>query len=207
MAMATVLKMELWDRSDGSARCMVTSVPVEPRKVMNTRDYEHKYRQHLARLKAYNRFLIIINSRGGARDSAIGLMSAMAFELKSKKQPAAILIDGICASAATYLACSLKKVPVYITEGSKYYIHMPKTTCFVRRGGGVWNAIYKAGNKATIRDLVKMYHQKTHVPRRVIREWMENGRYFSASEAVEIGFCDGIMSRYEFEKGGAWSKC
>lgn len=221
MAMATVLKMELWDRSDGSARCMVTSVPCDPKKVLNTRDYAYKYRRHLARLRAYNRFLIIIDSKGGAKDSAIGLLDAMRAEIGTKKQPASILIDGMCGSAATYIAAGLKKVPVYITPGSRYYIHMPKNVTYCRRGGGVWNAIYRAGCKATIRDMVKMYHQKTsvpaggiwkalgikkkkHVPKRTIRKWMTEGKSFTAGEAVNYGLCDGIMTRHEFEKGGAW---
>lgn len=224
MAMATVLKMELWDRSDGSARCMVTSVPCDPKKVMNPRDYAFKFRRHLAQLRAYDRFMIIIDSKGGAKASAIGLLEAMRREIGTKKQPAAVLIDGVCGSAATYLAAGLKKVPVYITPGSRYYIHLPRTSIFSRRGGGVWNVIYKAGDKSTTRDLIKMYHQKSsvpaggiwkalgikkkkHIPKRTIRKWLEAGTSFTAGEAVQYGFADGIMTRYEFEKGGAWSKC
>lgn len=208
MAMATELKMQLWHRIDSRAiKCVITSVTKNPRNILNARDYEKRYKDLLMQLagkenhgKMWDEVNIVINSQGGATDSAYGLLSALWFCYKKMKMKTQILIDGTCASAATYIACgfSKKKVPVYITPGSKYIIHNPKRQVFHRRKGGMWDAIVKAGSKATTRDMVNMYANRTGQSKKQIREWMDANKCFTAEEAVRYGFCDKVIQKHEF---------
>lgn len=207
MAMATELKMTLWHRIDSSAvKCVITSVEKDPRKILNARDYEKRYLSYLEQLigkenygKTWDQVNIIINSHGGAADSAVGLISALARIRKEKGVKVRILIDGICGSAATYVACGFKRdVPVYITPGSRYIVHNPKTMLFRRRGGGPWNVLVKAGSDQLTRDMVRMYAGRTGKSKKQIREWMDADTSFTAAEAVENGFCDRVMQKHEF---------
>ena len=43
---------------------------------------------------------------------------------------------------------------------------------------------------------------KHRIRKKTIREWIRNGTWFSAEEAVAAGLCDGLMSRTDFERGG-----
>ena len=112
-----------------------------------------------------------------------------------------ILIDGICGSAATLVAFSnYKNCEIYITPNSRLFVHMPRVYQYTKTGG-IWSVIQKTGSKVATKTFVEMYKDRTHVPKRVVLDWMEKGKYFSAGEAVEIGFCDYFMTRSEFERG------
>lgn len=207
MAMATEVKMEIWHRIDSRAiKCKIMSVQKPPNQIRNARDYEILYMRKLEQFcqhenhgKVWDELNIVINSAGGSAESAIGLLGALYRCRKMKKMKTRILIDGICGSAATYIACGMgKKVPVYITPGSKYFIHNPKTEVFHRMRGGIWESFFKAGSKQLTRDMVNMYHSRTKVSKKVIRQWMNEGKYFTAEEAVRVGFADKVLSAHDF---------
>ena len=79
------------------------------------------------------------------------------------------------------------------------YIHGPQAAPN-DRGGKIFALYQRFAKKWNTKMMVKFYRTRIKKPRKTIRQWMENGTRFSPKEAVEVGFCDGIMSRYEFER-------
>lgn len=183
----------------------ITTDMITPGKQLATgQAYLDAYIEKLSKYGRIDCLKMIINSRGGSFYSAAGCQDAIR-KLQKAGQigKIRILIDGICGSAATFVAFSdYADCEIGITPGSRVFIHMPKVYEY-RKSGGIWSVIQKMGTKTVETTFVTMYRERTHAPKRVIREWMETGKYFSTGEAVAVGFCDRIMTRYEFEREGA----
>lgn len=184
----------------------ITTAETTPGKQLPTgKAYSDAYIEKFSKYGRIDCLKMIIDSRGGSFYSAAGCQDAIRKMQKAGQiGKIRILIDGICGSAATFVAFSnYRDCEIYITPGSRIYIHMPKVYEY-RRNDGIWSVIQKMGTMNTTITLLEMYQKRTHVPKRIIRGWMENGRSFTTGEAVSFGFCDGIWTRSEFEKGGAW---
>ena len=207
--MATEVKMTLSNLSRGgkafAVRATVTSVdkPIEHMQ-RNRREYYERYRKYTKQsgVADADEVQVIINSPGGRVDSAIGITTALCMH----KKPMRVLIDGTCCSAATLLL--ELPAPVYITPYSKILLHSPMRMRYKREKDGTYNMVNaeKYGLrlvKAYMTEAVRIRCKRTKhkVRKRTIREWIENGKWFSAQEAVEAGLCDGIMTRDEFERG------
>lgn len=162
--------------------------------LVNAFEYKQSFLKQINRYGEFEHTDIIIDSYGGAIDSAYGLVDAL-YTLQGKGR---ILIDGQCRSAATLIPAGLK-CPVYITERSSVYIHEPRAAA-TNRGGGfaLWQKLAKRWD---INMMVSFYRSRIKAPRKILRKWISEGRRFDAEEAVAVRFCDGIMKRYEFEKG------
>ena len=193
---------------DGKLQMLkITTAETTPGKQLPTgKAYSEVFQKKLEQFGRIDCLNMIIDSRGGSFYSAAGCQDAIRKLQKAGKiGKIRILIDGRCSSAATLVAFSnYENCEVNITPSSGIYIHMPKVYQYTKTGG-IWSVIQKMGTKTVIKTLVEMYRNKTHVPKRVIREWMEKGKFFNAGEAVNIGFCDCILTRTEFEKGGVWN--
>lgn len=192
---------------DGKLQMLkITTAETTPGKQLPTgQAYSEVFQEKLSQFGRIDCLNMIIDSRGGSFYSAAGCQDAIRKLQKAGKiGKIRILIDGQCSSAATLVAFSnYENCEVNITPGSGIYIHMPKVYQYTRTGG-IWSVIQKMGSRTVTTTFLEMYRKQTHAPKRVIREWMEKGKHFNAGEAVNIGFCDRIMTRYEFEKGGAW---
>lgn len=190
--MPSVLKLSMLRRPGGVVLGKLTSVPITPKQVRNGYDYAKQYRDGLERLMPFTRLDLVIDSSGGLVESACGLLDA----LEDLDRPVRVLIDGVCYSAATLVAVCAKET--CITPGSRIMIHTPRLASY-KKAEGIWSPVTKLGNLATARTFSQAYHDKTGQPRQLIKEWMKAERTFTAQEAVDAGFCDRIMNRWEWE--------
>jgi ATP-dependent Clp protease protease subunit len=98
-------------------------------------------------------------------------------------------IDGLAASAATYVALGANEVEM--SEGSFFMIH------------NAWAIVM--GNKAEMTSMAKTldkidgsilsdYRSKTKKDEKQIREWMDGETWFTAEEALQHGFIDRIFT-------------
>ena len=198
---AAEVYMKLYRRSDGVLRAEVITGQVEPEKILASAfEYEGRFRKYLRAAGEFRRLHIVINSTGGMTDSAWGLLYA----LHSVKKPTQVLIDGSCGSAATIIACGIR-APVYITDSGRFFIHMPTREHLIKRKG-IWTSVQRSVRKRDPRVFAAMYCGRTGKTREQVYAWMKKSTWFSAQEAVENGFCDGIMSREQFDKGEIYGK-
>lgn len=124
-----------------------------------------------------------INSPGG--DVFEG--RAMAAAIAAHDAPVIAHIDGLAASAATYLPMAAKEV--YINDGGMLMIHESMSLGF--------------GNAADLRELADLlekvdgtiaatYAQRTSKDLTQIQSWMAAETWFTAQEALDNGFVDQI---------------
>lgn len=124
-----------------------------------------------------------INSPGGDVFEARAMASAIA------AHPAKVTshIDGLAASAATYLALSAREVR--IADGGLFMVHNSWTLAW--------------GNKAELRETADLlekidgtiaadYSRKTKKSMDQIKSWMDATTWFTAAEAKDAGFVDAI---------------
>lgn len=184
----------------------IHTAETSPGKLLPTaEDYCRAYKEKLGKFGHIDHLRVIINSTGGSFYSAAGIQQAI-HEMTRGRKPQigriSILIDGACSSAATYVAFGqYENEAVFITPGSRVFIHMPRVYEYTRTGG-IWEVIKKAGTLITKRAFVELYQRRTGEKRWKIRSWMREGHTFTAEEAVEMGFCDAIMKRADFERLG-----
>ena len=195
MMQVSELKMEIRKVGPARAVCTITSIDKDMRQVLKQpRDYYQKYREQIRAAGEIREVDVIINSPGGAVASAMGLTYALQDIPEGR-----ILINGFCGSAATLIAFGTSD-RVYITPDSRVYIHMPIRKVATRKDGK-WTLPERIAKASTTNILLTAYRGKTHRRRHELRKWMEEGKRMTAQEAVELGFCDRIMTRAEFEKG------
>ena len=195
---ATVLQME------------VGTVDKLPRQLLrNQREYQRKFDGMLAGAGDFDRLDILIDSPGGNIASGMGLMGAVVFNLRRRwrkwEEHVRILITRQCSSAATLMLGI--DAPVYITPGGRIYIHANRIATY-RGKGQEWQLVSdRPGSRQGRAVLMSTYkyriRHRSHKKwdKRQAREWMAVGKWFSTSEAVEVGLADGILSRVDFERG------
>lgn len=124
-----------------------------------------------------------INSPGGDVFEA----RAMAAALVAHQGRVVSHVDGVCASAATYLA--LAAAEVRMTDGGLFMIH------------NSWTLAY--GNKSELRDTADLldkidgtiaadYMRKTGASAEQVQAWMDATTWFTAQEALDVKFIDAI---------------
>ena len=182
---------------EGYIRINVISREKPPDKLLNSYQYENRFRKELEKYKPIERIDLIVNSPGGVVDSAFGMLAALYDRKKCKGR---VLIDGWCGSAATLVAFGCK-APVFITPTAKVKTHLPKAMVMANKGG-VWNSYQKLAKLSTVNMITAVYRGKCKKKRSEIRKWMEEEKCFSSAEAIEAGLCDYLMTRSEFEQGG-----
>ena len=124
-----------------------------------------------------------INSPGGSTIDAEAIQTAL------QQHPARVIahIDGMAASAATYIALSADEVE--IADGGLFMIH------------NAWGVAI--GNKSEIdrfadllgkidANILRDYQAKTGASAEQIKQWMDNETWFTAQEALTNGFVDRI---------------
>jgi len=124
-----------------------------------------------------------INSPGGSVDEAKAIYNA----LSRRPGPVTVEVDGIAASAASYIAMAGKTIRM--AENALMMIHAPWT--------------YAIGNAEELRrtaDIVEMYESgiidvyaaRTTASREDIVQWVSEETWFDAEQAVGHGFADEI---------------
>lgn len=193
--MPSILKLTLRRQRDNIVQGRLTSVDVDMKQVLNGHEYSRRYLSGLRQVMPIARLDLIIDSPGGMAESAIGLVDA----LEELEIPVRVLIEGQCASAATLVAFSHVVNHVDISPVGSVYVHEPKLASY-RRQNGVWQVAYKLGNLTTAALFTGTYAARTGKPKRVCKEWLKTGARFTAEQAVEAGFCERVVMRYQWER-------
>ncbi len=126
-----------------------------------------------------------INSPGGDVFEA----RTMATAIRQHKSNIIAHIDGLAASAATYVALAANEV--IMSDGSLFMIHNAWTFTF--------------GNAADLRDTASLldkidgtiendYQKKTGAESQQIKDWMAAETWFTAQEALDAGFVDSVAA-------------
>lgn len=139
-----------------------------------------------AKAKGVKNLTIRINSPGGDVNQAIAMRTML---MNSGMDEINICIEGMCASAATLIAC-LPGAHVTMAEGGEYMIHNPKS--------GAWGEAkdLEAGAKRlrnTESDSASIYARKSGQSEETVRGWMNAETWMTAKEAHERGFVDAVL--------------
>lgn len=149
-----------------------------------------QFAEDLANLGNVKEITVYVNSGGGDvfAAQAIGNM------LERNSATVTVHIDGLCASAATIIACHADKV-VSAADGS-YMVHPPSMgICDFLTAADMRNCL-KALD--TIRDnIVALYAKKTGKTVDECGKWMDETSWWTASGAKENGFVDEVDSEDE----------
>lgn len=137
-----------------------------------------------------------INSPGGDVFDA----RAMATAIRNHPAKVVAYVDGVVASAATYVALSANEVE--IADGAFFMIHRGWTVAMGNAG--------ELRETAALLDKVddsiaSDYVRKTAASRQQVDDWMAAETWFSASEALEHGFVDRIGAASAVENRSEWN--
>lgn len=144
-----------------------------------------KFTDQLEKLKNCKQINLRINSNGGSVYEAVAMYNSFKRFVQDNNIESTTYIEGIAASAASYLALASDKV--YMGVGCKFMIHDP--------------LIYSSGNSKSLReaadhldgvkeDILDIYMKRTKLTREMISAHMSDEKYFSTKEAIEAGFVD-----------------
>ena len=136
-----------------------------------------------------------INSGGGNVYDGLAI-----YNLLKKAGAVEISIDGLCASAASIIACAGH---VTMAENGIYMIHLPLAGL-----DGYFNSADLEGVQKSL-DAVKSaiiatYQAKTGKSAAELTSLIESESWLSAAEAKELGFVDEISGAVESELHGQW---
>lgn len=129
-----------------------------------------------------------INSPGGATADAEAIQVAL------QQHPAKVIshIDGMAASAATYIALSADEVE--IADGGLFMIHNAWGVAI----GNKSEMIYFADLLGKIdANILRDYQAKTGASAEQIKTWMDAETWFTAQEALTNGFVDRIYGNVD----------
>lgn len=136
-----------------------------------------------------------INSPGGS------VFAARAIEQALRDHPAKIVahIDGIAASAATFIAMAADEI--IMSKGALFMVHKAWTGC--------WGNSDDLKAEAELLDkidstLVQTYADRTGKTPEQIAEWMAAETWFTAQEAKDAGFADSI-AQAEPKASASWN--
>ena len=144
-----------------------------------------KFAEDLAALGAVKEITVYINSGGG------DVFAAQAIGNMLERNSATVIahIDGLCASAATIVACHANKVVA--AADASYMVHPPSMgVCDYLTAEDMRNCL-KALD--TIRgNIVALYAKKTGKSEDECGTWMDETNWWTAAQAKENGFVDEV---------------
>ena len=157
----------------------------EKSPLVSTKEFDQALKD--AKEKGAKKLNIRVNSPVGEVYAAVAMRSMV---INNKFDSVRVMIEGLCASAATLFA-TIPNAHVVIAEGSEFMIHNPMTICW--------------GNAAEMEEVADhlhkmeeqfhaMYAERTGKTEDQIKEWMDKTTWFSPKEAIENGFCDELLS-------------
>lgn len=151
--------------------------------------------QQLAQISAPTIHLRI-NSPGG------DVFSARAMEQAIREHASTVVahVDGVAASAASFLAIACDKV--VIAEGGFFMIHNASALAY--GNGGDLRATADLLDKVDA-TLVTSYANKTGQTAEDIAAWMDAETWFTSAEAVEKGFADEVASGSAPSNAAGWN--
>ena len=134
---------------------------------------------------------LYINSYGGGIFHGLSAMD----NILNSKSPVITVVDGICASAGTFLSLVGKKR--LITEHSMMLIHQLFSS--------FWGKYTEFEDKKENLDLLmrtikKIYKQYTKIPAKKLDELLKHDLYFDAETCLELGLVDEIVTKEEINE-------
>lgn len=135
-----------------------------------------------------------INSPGGS------VFAARAIEQALRDHPARVVahIDGLAASAATFIAMAADEV--VMGRGSLFMIHKAWTLAYGNADDLMASAALLEKIDGT---LVSTYADRTKQDAQTVADWMAAETWFTADEAVAAGFADSVSA--DAPKAQAWN--
>jgi len=127
-----------------------------------------------------------VNSPGGDVFSAVAMRSMI---INADFQSVRVMIEGLCASAATLFA-TIPGAHVVIADGSEFMIHNPMTIAWGNASEIEKTVEHLRNMEGTFHE---MYAAKCHKDEEQIKQWMDDETWFTAKRAVEEGFCDELL--------------
>ena len=127
---------------------------------------------------------ININSLGGEIFSGLSAMD----NIKQCKSPTTTIVDGCCASAATFI--SIAGTKRFITQHSVMLIHQ-LSACY-------WGKYKEFKDEAKNLDLFMkiikdMYLNKTKIPEKKLNEILERDLFFDSKTCLKYGMVDKVL--------------
>ena len=146
------------------------------------------FAKELQKLKNISHINLRVNSPGGDVFEASAIYNLLKDYAKTNNVEITGYIDGLAASAASFLVLCASKV--VMGTGALYMIHNPLTYAY-------GNSI-ELQKQIELLDTVKesildIYCTKSKLSREEIAEKMNNEKWFRANEALEAGFVDEIV--------------
>ncbi|WLE60243.1 Clp protease ClpP [Burkholderia plantarii] len=137
-----------------------------------------------------------INSPGGDVFEALAMAQAI------REHSATVIghVDGYAASAATFLAIACDSA--VMADGAMFMIH--RGSCLAWGTGDDLRATADLLDKID-QTIVAMYAKKTGQSDDDIMAWMVAETWFTAEQAVELGFADGMATDGGVENAGGWN--
>lgn len=139
-----------------------------------------------AKSKGVTRLTVRINSPGGDVNQAVAMRTML---LNSGMEEIRISIEGMCASAATLIAC-LPGAHTSMSEGSEFMIHNPHSGAY-----GEAKDLEASAKRLrnTENECISIYARKSGQSEDDIRQWMNAETWMTAKEAYERGFIDEVL--------------
>lgn len=129
--------------------------------------------------------MLRINSPGGEVTSGYAIANA----LKGHTGRKVAVIEGLCASAATFPACACDEIHMY--PESLFMVHGP----WGEVSGGPEAMNTQGELLGKMADLCAvMYSRKSGASESQVREWMARDTWMKPDEAMAAGFCDKILT-------------
>lgn len=187
-AQATTPKNKFWkfrNAADGSAELILYG------EISDTSWYDDQvtpkdFKADLDALGAVRNITVRINSTGG------DVFAATAIGNMLEQHPANVTahIDGVCASAATFVACHCNKVEA--AADATYMIHPVRIGLFGFVSADELEK-YKQALDSLKENVLTLYEKKTGQSREDLTAWMDETNWWTASQAKEKGFIDEII--------------
>lgn len=135
-------------------------------------------------LDEYPKIFIHINTFGGCIFSGFSAMD----NVSACKSPVHTIVDGVCASAGTFMYIAGKKR--FITKHSYILIHQI-SSCF---WGKYQEFKDEMDNLDTFMKMLKnIYLERTKIPEKRLEEMLKKDIFFDAKQCVKYGIADEII--------------
>lgn len=148
------------------------------------------FTKELSSLKNVKKINLRVNSPGGDVYEALAIYNELKRFSNENEIEVVAYIDGLAASAASFLILAAKKVIMGI--GTTVMIHNPSV--FLGRIGS--DEMRKTADYLDkVRDnILDIYMTKCKLTREEVLNYMNAEKWFNANEAVEVGFADEIIT-------------
>jgi ATP-dependent Clp protease protease subunit len=136
--------------------------------------------------------LMVINSPGGSVDAGFAIWD----QVKMISSPVTTLVTGLAASMGSVLSLCAAPKRRFATQNARIMIHQPMIGGVIK-GQATDLAIQAKEMLKTHTALIQLYVKATGKDAATIEKAIDRDTWLSASEALEFGLLDGIVTSYK----------